>query len=120
MFADNEIRERICAMGSKIAPVTPNLGLRMSYDSAFDYDQFAQMFFVMKGMPIAEARAKANQAVAKISQDRLNSRGGSLAGNFMYLDQQIAIAQFMKASILIVQKFARLGKCIILVFFLPC
>mgnify|MGYP000980359210 FL=1 len=95
-------------MGARIAPVTPNN--ITSYNSAIDYDQLAQMFFILQGMPIKHSKARADQTVCKIAQDRLIRLGGRLYQLYTYLDQQIAIAQSMNASILIVQKLAQHAK----------
>lgn len=108
---DKEIRERIRAMGTRIAPVTQKIP--MDYGTAFGDNQLAPMFMALRGMPIQGAQARAEKAASKIRHDRIEILGGLPYCDFTYLDQQIAIAQHMKAPILIVNRILMISSGII-------
>ena len=90
-------------MGSRIAPITPIMA-----DSApwLEYNQLATMFFILRGMSIQEANVRASQDLSIITRyrDQMN-RIGKIHYRNDILAQQIAIAQHMHASILIIQDF---------------
>lgn len=88
-------------MSSRIAPVTP-LGLPPFDSVAFDPDQMASLLFMLSGMSFREARSRALELTSRIAQDR-KSVYRVERSQFTYVDQQVAIAQFMKCPILLAQ-----------------